>query len=73
MASRCPLSDDFLALDQGTTALGAAMLAGLAVGFWSSQQELAASWGEERHVLPSGDAAWRKDLLEKWDEAVRRA
>ncbi len=56
-----------------TTALGAAMLAGLAVGFWSSQQELAASWGEERRFLPSGDAAWRKDLLERWDEAVRRA
>ena len=56
-----------------TTALGAAMLAGLAVGFWSSQQELAASWGEERRFLPAGDGAWREDLLERWHAAVRRA
>lgn len=56
-----------------TTALGAAMLAGLAVGVWSGQEELARSWGEERRFLPSGAAEWRTDLLERWHAAVRRA
>jgi glycerol kinase len=56
-----------------TTALGAAMLAGLAVGFWRDQDELAASWREERRFLPQADAAWRGELLQRWREAVRKA
>ena len=56
-----------------TTALGAAMLAGLAVGFWRDQEELAASWREERRFVPEADATWRKELLERWSGAVRRA
>ena len=56
-----------------TTALGAAMLAGLAVGFWRDQREVAASWREERCFTPQADAAWREALLERWAGAVQRA
>jgi len=56
-----------------TTALGAAMLAGLAVGFWRDQREVAASWREERCFTPQADAAWREELLERWAGAVQRA
>jgi len=56
-----------------TTALGAAMLAGLAVGFWRDQDEVAASWREERRFVPGADAQWRDELLERWNGAVKRA
>jgi glycerol kinase len=56
-----------------TTALGAAMLAGLAVGFWRDQIELAASWREEKLFTPQANAAWRGELLERWGVAVKRA
>lgn len=56
-----------------TTALGAAMLAGLAVGFWRDQAEVAASWQEERRFVPQAESAWREDLLDRWNRAVQRA
>jgi glycerol kinase len=48
-----------------TTALGAAFLAGLATGTWSSQDELAATWRLERRFTPGvrddpGYARWRR-------------
>jgi len=55
-----------------TTALGAAMLAGLAVGFWRDQAELATSWREERRFVPQAEAGWREELLERWAAAVQR-
>ncbi len=56
-----------------TTALGAAMLAGLAVDFWQGQDELAGSWREEKRFTPRADAAWRETLLERWNAAVKKA
>lgn len=56
-----------------TTALGAAYLAGLAVGFWSSRQEIAAQWRMERHFEPVMTADQRKTRMELWRRAVRRA
>ncbi len=55
-----------------TTALGAAMLAGLAIGFWTDIEELAANWQEERRFEPPGDGAWGKTLLKQWQEAINR-
>jgi len=55
-----------------TTALGAAMLAGLAVGFWSGLTELNASWQEERRFTPQRDDAWREELLTRWYAAVEK-
>jgi glycerol kinase len=56
-----------------TTALGAAYLAGLAVGFWSSADEIAGQWRADRRfepVMSRGDAA---RLRERWREAVSRS
>ncbi len=55
-----------------TTALGAAMLAGLATGFWNDMQELAANWREERCFAPQADNTWRETLLEQWRAAIRK-
>lgn len=53
-----------------TTALGAAMLAGLGVGFWQDLEELRASWREERRFLPQAAAGWREELQQRWNRAV---
>jgi glycerol kinase len=55
-----------------TTALGAAYLAGLAVGFWDSQKEIAAQWTCERRFTPTMSADQRTDLLAQWSRAVNR-
>lgn len=55
-----------------TTALGAAYLAGLAVGFWKDQQELAAQWQMDRTFEPADHAATQK-LVQRWDKAVQMA
>jgi glycerol kinase len=56
-----------------TTALGAACLAGLGVGFWRSTAELAARWRAARRFEPrlSRDAAGA--LLARWSQAVERS
>jgi glycerol kinase len=56
-----------------TTALGAAMLAGLAVGFWNDLGELAGSWQEDRIFQPQKDDAWGRDILARWEDAVGKA
>jgi glycerol kinase len=55
-----------------TTALGAAYAAGLAVGFWSSTDEVVANWAEDRRWLPQQDAYWRARELRRWQKAVTR-
>ena len=52
-----------------TTALGAAYLAGLAVGFWKNQEELAEQWQVDRRFEPAEAAAMEK-LVRHWDKAV---
>jgi glycerol kinase len=56
-----------------TTALGAAYLAGLAVGLWRSRAEIAALWAEDRHFLPRGSAAARAARQRDWHRAVERS
>jgi glycerol kinase len=56
-----------------TTALGAAYLAGLAVGFWSGLDELAAHWRVDRRFEPQLSAERRAVLLADWQRAVERA
>jgi glycerol kinase len=53
-----------------TTALGAAYLAGLAVGFWCSQEEISALWQVERRFEPAMADTARAELLAKWHKAV---
>jgi glycerol kinase len=52
------------------TGVGAASVAGLAVGFWSSPQELAERWAMDRAFEPRMDAAERDRLRAGWNEAV---
>jgi glycerol kinase len=56
-----------------TTALGAAYLAGLAVGFWSSEQELAEHWAVDRTFEPQMSAGQRDKLYAGWKRAVERS
>jgi glycerol kinase len=56
-----------------TTALGAAYLAGLAVGVWQDRDELAAQWQEERRFAPTLSDAERERRYQRWREAVERA
>jgi glycerol kinase len=56
-----------------TTALGAAYLAGLAVGFWKSQAEVAEAWQADRRfvpIMPPAEAAHRRS---RWAEALNRS
>jgi glycerol kinase len=56
-----------------TTALGAAYLAGLATGFWSSQQEVAEQWAIDRTFEPQMSADQRNILYAEWKRAVERS
>src|SRR5204862_3300076 len=56
-----------------TTALGAAYLAGLAVGFWKDQKEIAQQWQAERKFAPAMKTADRKRLFTGWCKALARA
>jgi glycerol kinase len=55
-----------------TTAMGAAQLAGLAVGFWGSPSELAATRRKDKRFRPRMPAARREALYRGWQDAVRR-
>ena len=56
-----------------TTALGAAYLAGLAVGYWKNMVELAAHWQADLKFEPKMPANEAKHLVSSWHEAVRRS
>jgi len=56
-----------------TTALGAAYLAGLAVGFWRDRDELREHWTAERRFDPDMPEARREALLHDWKRALTRA
>ena len=53
-----------------TTALGAAYLAGLGVGYWSSRDDIAHHWEEDTRFTPAHDLS---NLRKGWNEAVKRS
>jgi glycerol kinase len=55
-----------------TTALGAAYLAGLAVGFWKNEKEIAKQWQVEKRFEPQMKKSERERLYEGWQAAVAR-
>ncbi|WP_028769261.1 glycerol kinase GlpK [Shewanella fidelis] len=55
-----------------TTAMGAAFLAGLAVGFWQSTDELKLKAGVERSFMPQISSEERDSLYRGWQQAVAR-
>ena len=56
-----------------TTALGAAYLAGLAVGFWKDRNELSKGWYESERYYPNMAEEERNKLYSKWKKAVERS
>jgi glycerol kinase len=55
-----------------TTALGAAYLAGLAVGFWQNQADIEKNWALQQQFEPAMEAATRDRLIAGWRRAVQR-
>jgi glycerol kinase len=56
-----------------TTALGAAYLAGLAIGYWSGLEDVAANWALDRRFEPSMSDHRRHAMLDGWHRAVERS
>jgi glycerol kinase len=54
-----------------TTALGAAYLAGLATGYWSSVEDIQQQWEVDRRFTPSMDPGRGAELLKGWQRAVK--
>jgi glycerol kinase len=55
-----------------TTALGAAYAAGLAVGFWDSEDDIRKNWAEDKRWNPSMDGKERDRLYRQWKKAVTK-
>ncbi|MGD9960281.1 glycerol kinase GlpK [Nocardioides sp.] len=55
-----------------TTALGAAYAAGLAVGYWESEADITANWGEDKRWRPQMDTEERERLYRSWKKAVTK-
>ena len=58
---------------QETTALGAAYLAGLAVGFWNSTSQITENWGLDRDFEPAQSVDTMDQLYTRWKQAVERS
>jgi len=56
-----------------TTALGAAYLAGLAVGYWGNREEISANWSMGREFHPRMPEDRRRKLVMGWEQAVARS
>jgi len=56
-----------------TTSLGAAFLAGLAVGYWRDREEIAAHWKKERVFTPAMTREQAQELCRRWHRALERA
>ena len=54
-----------------TTAMGAAYLAGLAVGYWNSQEDVKSNWQVSGSFVPQMDAKLAQEKLDGWHAAVR--
>jgi glycerol kinase len=55
-----------------TTALGAAFLAGLGIGFWESQQAIVDAWRVDGHFIPSLDSAIVDEHVSQWKVALSK-
>lgn len=56
-----------------TTALGAAYLAGLAVGYWNNKEDIVSNWAVSRSFDPKMEEGKREKLLAGWHEAIKRS
>ncbi|HEY4259936.1 MAG TPA: glycerol kinase GlpK [Schlesneria sp.] len=58
---------------QETTALGAAYLAGLAVGYWTDLNDLRQNWVLDREFVPQLESTKREQMYAKWQQAAERS
>jgi glycerol kinase len=58
---------------QETTALGAAYLAGLAVGFWQDETDVARNWALDQEFRPAMERDAADKLQRRWKDAVQRS
>ena len=56
-----------------TTALGAAYLAGLAVGYWENQGDVTANWAVDREFVPNSNDGPRTEQFSRWQKAISRS
>ncbi|MDF2538019.1 MAG: glpK1 [Herbinix sp.] len=56
-----------------TTALGAAYLSGLAVGFWKDKEEIKQNWALAETFVPTMQETKREALIRGWEKAVKRS
>jgi glycerol kinase len=56
-----------------TTALGAAYLSGLAVGYWKDKEEIAQKWKADKEFSPNMDEKTKETLYKGWKKAVSRS
>lgn len=56
-----------------TTALGAAYMAGLAVGYWKNTEELESHWEVDKEFTPKMNSQTVTTLIEKWQDAIQKA
>ena len=56
-----------------TTALGAAYLAGIAVGYWANKEDVLRNWAEDRTFIPGISAQQRDEKVRGWKRAVNRS
>ena len=56
-----------------TTALGAAYLAGIAVGYWKDTEDIRQNWKLARTFTPDMEEGRRQNYISGWHEAVKRS
>jgi len=56
-----------------TTAMGAAYLAGLAVGYWASKEDVVKNWAIDKQFYPEISEAQRTEMVSGWNKAVKCA
>lgn len=56
-----------------TTALGAAYLAGIAVGFWKNKEEISKKWAVDKKFIPAISIDEREKKYKKWKKAVEKS
>lgn len=56
-----------------TTAMGAAYLAGLAVGYWENRDDITRNWSQDTRFIPSRPMSEMKALRDQWERALQRS
>ena len=56
-----------------TTALGAAYLAGLAIGFWNNVEEINSQWQEDKIFEPEVNSVDFSEVIKNWNKALERS